>query len=288
MAKCRAAGFCTCRKSGVGKHVRPKAQSHDFGPALPGAAQRLQQRRIRARFGMLPERAQRVLLTHDDGTHSVYRRQAHVKHYNVRREFFQALRVRRDPDGIPGHVQRLFTLCRKDQAARVAQPLGNLGDSVRLIAAVLAVSFCNVDARDDVGVCQHADRRKALRAQERRVALILRVNHPVLGNQLLRRLVPVILMRVRYDNHVHIQQLFNGNRQRDHGVAQVRTRGTRKTGPGFFVRKHRVDEEADAGIIELQRGVTYLSQLHSLLLQRNRSRAVCALSRQYKKAAGRA
>ncbi len=61
--------------------------------------------------------------------------------------------------------------------------------------------------------------------------------------------------------------------------------GSGKTGPGLFISEHRVDQEANPGIVKLQCGVTYLSQLHFLLRQINRCDAVCALKVQYKKVA---
>jgi hypothetical protein len=75
-------------------------------------------------------------------------------------------------------------------------------------------------------------------------------------------LVPMIRMGVSHDYRVHIQDLFHRRRQRNCRIAEVSVCRAGKSGHGVLRREHGVDQELVAAVLQDERRVSNLSDLH--------------------------
>ena len=147
----------------------------------------------------------------------------------------------------------------EDDAADLAQHLGD-GRVMRL-RAVTAGRLDQTHAVEFGGLAQHADVAEALTADGLGIGLVLGEDRHVLRQGVAGGLIPVIFVQVGDDHGVHVDDLGHRQRQMHHRVGLVAVHGAREAGKAVPVRQHRIDEEANASIDDLQRGVADLGDL---------------------------
>ena len=112
---------------------------------------------------------------------------------------------------------------------------------------------------------QQAHILEAAGAQGIGVLLVLREQGKVLGDQLLRRGIPVIQVVMGHYHGVHLEQGRHGQWQLDQGIAQVTVGCALEAGIGSFGCQHGIDQEAGSGVVDEQGGVANLGDFHGVL-----------------------
>ncbi|CCT61014.1 hypothetical protein APA386B_2P11 (plasmid) [Acetobacter pasteurianus 386B] len=201
-----------------------------------------------------------VFLAHDDRIEPRNLRVAGIEDDDVGPRVGQDLLDRRVPDGVAGKVERLLAFGREQHAADLAEhfPGGGHGR----VRSVLAGGAGQADVLEAGFVGQVADVREALAAEQFGVRLVPREERQVLGHESDRSLVPVIGMAMSDDDCIDIENLAHRRGEFDPRIADVAVHRALEARIGIFRREIGIDEEALAAVIDAQRGVPDLSDLH--------------------------
>ncbi|CFP64878.1 Uncharacterised protein [Bordetella pertussis] len=170
------------------------------------------------------------------------------------------------PDGVAHQVERFVVRRLEHDAHDVAQERGDLRPGIHVVGAVLAAGPAESDAAEVSLIGQDADIGEPLRADGDCIGLVLDEQRDILGEQLLRGVVPVIQVRMGHDDGVDVcQDVLDGEGQVNQRVAQGAAVGVLEAGIGAFAGQHGIDQECGAGVGDLDGRIADLLQLDLFL-----------------------
>ncbi|MDT4882341.1 hypothetical protein FQZ97_1182840 [compost metagenome] len=95
------------------------------------------------------------------------------------------------------------------------------------------------------------------------VGSVLHEQRQILGQQLLRRIVPMVEMGMGDDHRIDtLDQVVGGKRKLDQGIAQITAIGVLESRVAAFFGQHGIDKEGGIGVADLYRGIADLLHLY--------------------------